>query len=140
MQVSVQGSTESMRSRWFLSMERWRVWSGVGHGKPGKRGPGRWPEILPEPRDGQGRDLTRITISRSELRLSEPASALGQCKLGRIRMEISVTRDSVTTRGETFPIVNVSWCTLSGPNMSGHRARPPLVYLASLFTHTYLRP
>ena len=47
LQVSVQGSTESMRSRWFLSMERWRVWSGVGHGKPGKRGPGRWPEKLP---------------------------------------------------------------------------------------------
>ena len=83
------------------------MWSGVGHGKPGKRGPGRWPETLPEPRDGQGRDLTRITISRSELRLSEPASAPGQCKLGRIRMDISVTQETLSQRsqGKLFPLL-----------------------------------
>ena len=93
-----------MRSRWFLSMARWRVWSPVAW----KAGAGAlaawetaWTLIPWVSRDGRG--LTWITISVW-------ATGHRQCKPGRvrIRLQISVTSVSVTKRGETFPIVNVS--------------------------------
>ena len=99
-----------------------------------------WVTLIPwVSRDGQGRDLTWITISRSELRLSEPM-APGQCKPGRVRMEISVTSVSVTTGGEgkLLPLsmcLGVLWvaqiCRAIAPDPCW------FIWLLSLHTHIW---
>ena len=62
-------------------------------------------------RDSQGRDLTWI-------RLSEPLPRVSVSQVG------SGWRVSVTTRRETFPMINVPQFTSSDPDISSHHGKP----------------
>ena len=132
LQVSVQGSTESMRSGWFLSMARWRVWSPVAW----KAGAGAlaawetaWTDLVSEPWwPGAGSWIVG----------SQSLSGYRQCKPGQNGGEYRLVSHKCLchkARGNFSHCQCVLWVVAQIC-----LARLPLLNLASLFTHGDLRP